>query len=499
MGNLYYSNVDVIGDNILFRGVKDGKRIRQKIKYKPKFWVNGSGDSEWKTLEGTKVQEMEFSSIREAREFFNQYDNVENFKIYGLANYDRAFISDAFPNDIDWKVEELSIAYLDIEVDSSGGFPDPNIAKEEVTAISISINGKMYCFGCGEYVNQDEGVKYTKCLNEIDLLKKFLDLWAFHYPDVISGWNTKFFDMPYLVNRMCKVFGGDSKEVKCLSPWNKIKEREVFFQNKKQITFDIVGISSLDYYELYRKYSSTPNQESFKLDHIASVELGERKIDYSEYSSLHELHKMDYQKFIEYNIKDTRLVERLEKKLKLIELALTLAYDAKVNYSDVFSQVRMWDTIIYNALKKKKIVIPPKSKSIKTEQYAGAYVKDPQIGMHDYVASFDLNSLYPSLIQQYNMSPETLVSNYDESMYDILSQKVDVDSLLDQKVKTETLKSSGVCLTANKQLFSISKRGFLAELMESFYEDRSRYKKMMLTSKKELERVKEEMKRRGIS
>jgi DNA polymerase elongation subunit (family B) len=498
MTNVYYTNVNIIGDNILFRGIREGKRIRQKIKYKPKFWVSGRGDSEWRTLDGFQVQEMKFPSIRDAREFIRQYESVDNFTIYGTTNYEHAFISDVFPQDIDWKIEDVCLAFIDIEVDSSNGFPDPNRASEDITAISMSLNGRMYVFGCGEYETKEENVEYIKCSNEVDLLKKFINVWTQYYPDVISGWNTKFFDIPYLINRIVRVFGSDSKEATSLSPWGKIKSREIVFQNKKQIAFEILGVSSLDYYELYRKYSSNPNQESFKLDHIANVELNEKKLDYSEYSSLHELHRLDYEKFIDYNIKDTRLVERLESKLKLIELALTLAYDAKVNYTDVFSQVRMWDTIIYNALKKKKIVVPPRHNSIKTEQYAGAYVKDPQVGMHEWVASFDLNSLYPSLIQQYNMSPETLISSYDEKMYNILSQRIDVDSLLDRKVDTNSLSEMGLCLTANKQLFSTEKKGFLADLMETFYEDRLVYKKKSLESKKKLQLIEKEMRKRNL-
>ena len=487
--SFYYTNVNVAGDSVLFRGIKDGKRIRQKIKYKPRFWVNGSGDSVWKTLEGIPVHEMKFESIRDARNFLKQYESVQNFKIYGLNRYDCAFISDHFPNDFDWDVNHVCIAYLDIEVGSENGFPSPDRASETITAISVEISGTMYVFGCEDFNNNSDNVKYFKCSDEFELINKFLDLWSHFYPDIVTGWNTKFFDIPYLVNRIHRLFGDDSTQAIALSPWGRVNPYEVMFKNKKEVCYDIVGVSELDYYELYRKYSSNPNQESYKLDHICSVELGERKVDYSEYANLHQLYRLDYQKFIEYNIRDVELVKKLEDKLRLIELALTLAYDAKANYDDVFSQVRMWDTIIYNALKKKHVVIPPKSKNVKKDQYAGAYVKDPILGMHNWVASFDLNSLYPHLIMMYNLSPETLIehSDYDGEIHELIKQNVSVDRLLFQYIDTRALKNKKVSLTPNCQFFSIEKQGFLSELMETMYEDRAMYKKKAIDAKKKLQ------------
>jgi DNA polymerase elongation subunit (family B) len=137
--------------------------------------------------------------------------------------------------------------------------------------------------------------------------------------------------------------------------------------------------------------------------------LDETKLSFDEYDNLHQLYKLDYQKFIDYNIKDVHLVLALEDKLKLIELALTLAYDTKSNFGDVFAQTRMWDALIYNYLLDKNIVVPPRRVSKKSEAFEGAYVKDPQVGLHDYVASFDLNSLYPHLIMQYTVSPENII------------------------------------------------------------------------------------------
>jgi DNA polymerase elongation subunit (family B) len=335
-------------------------------------------------------------------------------------------------------------------------------------------------------------VHYAKCRDESDLIRRFLDLWTRWHPDVVTGWNVEQFDIPYLANRITKILGED--EAKKLSPWNRISKRETVMMNRPVQFYDLSGIAILDYIQLYRKFTYS-QQESYRLDNIAHVELGEKKLDYSEFETLHQLYKHDYQKFIEYNIKDVELVEKLEDKMKLIELALTLAYDNKVNYDDVFTQVRMWDAIVYNYLLRKKIVIPQMSRSTKSSQYEGAYVKDPICGMHEWVASFDLNSLYPHLIMQYNISMETLVepSKYNDNMRGFISNcNVNVDNLLNQEVDTAILKDLGVTVTPNGQLFRIQEQGVLPEIMDSMYKDRTRYKKLALEAKKKIETVLED-------
>jgi len=484
--------VSVIGDNILFRGVKDGKRIRQKIKYKPKLFVRSNKPSKWTTLKGEPVEEMPFLSIRDAREFVKQYDGVSNFTIYGAVRYDYAFVSDMFPDDIDWDISQLCIAYIDIEVGSENGFPEPEHANEAITAITIHINDQYYVIGCGEYTPHRDDVKYIKCSDEFELIEKFIDIWTLYYPDIVSGWNIKFFDFPYILNRIKRLFG--EEKIAKLSPWGRVTDYKVTYKGREHVCYDMLGVALLDYYELYRKYSPNPNQESFKLGHIASVELGETKLDYSEFENLHQLYRQDYQKFIEYNVKDVELVYRFENQMRLIELAMTLAYDARVNYEDVFSQVRMWDTIIYNALKRKHIVMPPKKEARKDEQYAGAFVKDPIIGMHDWVASFDLNSLYPHLIMMYNLSPETLLDgdSFNSDLRKFISDhgpKISVDNLLSKCIPTDVLKKNKVALTPNGQLFSIAKQGFLSEIMETMYEDRALFKNKAIEAKKQIQKA----------
>ena len=295
-------------------------------------------------------------------------------------------------------------------------------------------------------------------------------------PDVVTGWNIQLFDIPFIAKRVDRVLG--DKLAKRLSPWGLVSQKEVYIKGRRQVFYDIGGITQLDYLDLYKKFTYT-NQESYRLDHIANVELGQKKLDHSEFDTFKDFYTNGWQKFVEYNIIDVELVDRLEDKMKLIELALTMAYDAKVNYNDVFYQVRMWDTIIYNYLKKKGIVIPPKVTSNKDEKYAGAYVKEPIPGVYDWVVSFDLNSLYPHLIMQYNISPETLLDERHPT--------TSVDKILGEQINFEMYKDYAVC--ANGAMFRKDKKGFLPELMEKMYGERVIFKKRMLKAKQEYEKT----------
>ena len=483
----YYTNVVSYGNNILYRGVKNGRRVKLKVPYSPTLFLPSNKPSEWKSLDGENLEPMKFGDLRDAKDFVKKYSEVSNIKIFGNTRYEYAFITDEHPKTIEWDQEHLAIDVIDIEVGSENGFPDPYQATEPITAICWTrMNGKTRVYGCGDFNNYDDNVTYFKCRDEYHLCKMFLEDWMHDCPDVISGWNIKFFDIPYLVNRINKILGED--ESKKLSPWNLMNERVTFIKGKQQKSYDISGVAVLDYIELYKWYApSGKSQESYRLDNIANVEIGENKISYDEYENLHALYRLNFQKFIEYNIKDVQLILKLEDKLKLIELALTLAYDTKSNYDDVFAQTRMWDSLIYNYLLQKKIVVPPRVIKEKDAAFEGAYVKDPQVGMHKWVASFDLDSLYPHLMMQYNISPETLIEprDYTNEMRQVISEGVNVEKLLYKKIDLSKIK--GATVTPNGQFFRTDKQGFLPEMLENMYEDRKKFKKKMLAAKQELE------------
>jgi DNA polymerase elongation subunit (family B) len=420
--------------------------------------------------------------VRDCREFIKKYEGVENFKIYGNTGYIYQYISEVYPEEeIKFDINKIKVATLDIEVASENGFPDVESASEEVLLITIQdyATKQIRTWGKGPFDNKQDNVIYKGFRTERELLDDFINWWMIeeNTPEVVTGWNSELYDIPYLVRRIDRILG--EKLMKRMSPWGLVTERETYISGRKHISYDVGGITQLDYLNLYKKFTYKA-QESYRLDYIASVELGQKKLDHSEFDTFKDFYTNGWQKFVEYNIIDVELVDRMEDKMKLIELAITMAYDAKANYADVFSQVRMWDTIIYNYLKKRNIVIPPKERSEKDSKYAGAYVKEPIPGMYDWVVNFDLNSLYPHLIMQFNVSPETLAEERHPT--------VTVDKILNQELTFELYKDYAVC--ANGAMYRKDVRGFLPELMDKIYQDRTIYKNKMLAAKQQYEKKK---------
>lgn len=479
----FYTNVAKVGNHILYRGVHKGKRVNKRIRYSPSLFLPSQKPTEYKTLDGKFVSRMPFDDIREANDFLKKYESIENFEIYGNTNFQYTCLCDLYKDKVDYDASQIIVANIDIEVSPENGMPNVDNATEEITAITFKANDKYYVYGQGDFVTDDPNVIYKRCEENLfsaegEMIQAFLSDWEEVSPDVVTGWNIQFFDIPYLINRITRLF--DEKESTRLSPWRKFQHRRAAFMGKEHSVWTIVGVSILDYIELYRKFAA--NADSYELNNIAHIELGEKKIDYSEYDNLHDLYKNDFQKFIEYNIKDVELVDKLEEKLQFINMVMSIAYMNKVNYSDVFAQVRMWDTIIFDYFKKKKWVFPMKKDKEKSAAYAGAYVKDPMVGMHDWVVSFDLNSLYPMLMAQYNISPETII----EDKHTIIT----VDDLLSEHPDFSDLKECNMTMAANGHHFSTEKQGFLPEILMQMYNDRRAAKKKMLTAKQAIETAK---------
>lgn len=485
----FYTNVTINRDNVLLRGYEDGQRMQLTIPYHPYVFIpsKGTKDTPYRTLQGKKVDKLEFGSISDAREFIQKYSDVSGMEIYGLQavpHFVYTFIRDSYPGEIKYDPKLISVVSLDIETASDDGFPDIDTANKEVIAITVRKNGKSVVLGCREYIPKDEHVHYIRCSSEKVLLEKFISIWRELDPDVLTGWNVEFFDIPYLVNRIRRELG--EVFAKKLSPWNSLRKRIVTIVGREHTVYDPEGVTILDYMQLYRKFTFTM-QESYKLDHIAFMELGERKIDYSEeYESLHDLYERNFDLFIDYNIKDVVLVDRLEEKLKLIEQVYALAYDGKVNFQDTFTSVRMWDIIIHNYLLDRNIVIPSQNMREKDKQIVGAYVKDPQVGLHNWVVSFDLNSLYPHLIMQYNISPETFVDQISHLSFDDGIDKIFNGALNDSELRQKLI-DHNVTIAASGCMFDKDRQGFLPELMEKMYNDRVVYKKAMLAAKQRYE------------
>jgi DNA polymerase elongation subunit (family B) len=409
----FYTNIQLVGNNVLVRGYENGKSVMFKDEFQPTLFVNSNRESKYKTLEGDNLEPIVPGSIRDCREFYKKYEGVDNFKIYGNDRYAFQYISEKYPEDeIKFDISKINLITIDIEVKSEEGFPDPDSCSEEMLTISVQdyTTKRITTWGRKPYTPSQNNVTYYHYENEIDMLNSFIAWWNRNPPEIVTGWNVKLYDIPYFCGRIDRIMG--LKKLKLLSPWGIVSQESVFIKGREFNTFDIAGVTTLDYLELYKKFTYKA-QESYRLDYIAEVELGQKKLDHSEFDTFKDFYTGNWKKFVDYNIVDVELVDRMEDKMKLIELALTMAYDAKVNYVDVMFQVRMWDTIIYNYLKKRDIVVPPRDRSEKEKRYEGAYVKEPIPGKYDYVVSFDLNSLYPHLIMQYSISPETLVEKHE--------------------------------------------------------------------------------------
>ena len=469
----FYKNCVEYKGKLFVRGIHEGQEFQEKIDFQPTFFTLTNKESKHTNLQGQYLHPTQFDSIAKAREFRKSYDN-SNSPIYGMERFAYQYIANEYKDDIDWQKDKIKIFTIDIETSCEEGFPDVDNPVEELLCLTVKnqTNKQIITWGTGDFKTDREDVTYVRCNSEKELIKEFMSFWMKNYPDIITGWNCKFFDIPYLLGRISRLT--DNKVIRKLSPWGLVEQKEIIVRGRPKTIFSIMGIAMLDYIDLYQKFIPV-SQESYKLDYIGKVELGIGK-DEMPYETFREWYTKDFQSFVDYNIQDVEIVDRLEDKLKLIELILTMAYEAKVNYDDVFSQVRVWDVLIYNYLRKEHIVVPEKSEQVKDTKYDGAYVKEPMTGMHDWIVSFDINSLYPHLIMQYNISPEKIVGMNPEG--------TSVNKLLSRKLNLEHLKDKDVCMAPNGATFKRDNAGFLPRLLDSMYQDRVVYKKKMMEAKK---------------
>src|SRR6056300_1477854 len=482
----FYTNVTRYKSFILYRGIENGKKVQRKSKYGPTLFVTTPKPTKWRSIDGKPVAPITFESMWDCKQWVDENKSISGRSIFGNTKHVAGFINDYFPGDIEFDRNLINVTSLDIEVASDDGFPEPGEASKEVTAITIknNIDNTYYVWGLGDYdversIMKTNRVVYKRCETEKDLLVSFLTHWALpsNCPDIVTGWNVEFFDIPYLVNRMRNVFGSDENARK-LSPWGLVDERNITRMIGRETTYEIQGVSVMDYLELFKKFGySYGTQESYKLDHIAHVVLGENKLSYEEHGTLYTLYKNDHQKFIDYNIKDVELVDRLEDKLGLITLAVTIAYRGGVNYKDTFGTTAIWDSIVFRKLWQENVVVPFQEDKTRSP-YPGGYVKEPLVGIHDWVVSFDLNSLYPSIIMQYNMSPET-IANGEIAQFDI-------DSAISEH---RIAPNKGKALAANVQYFNVDKPGIIPFIIDEMYKERVGIKQEMINAQKEKEKV----------
>lgn len=481
----YYTNVSLRGDNALIREIEDNEKVSRIVPVRP-FLFQADPNGDYSTVEGKPVSQIRFGSIDEAWQAIRS-----GAELYGMDKWLYQFLHEEYYGKIEFDQSKITTSYLDIEAAFDQGFSDVKTAEKPVTAISVQTRHVTTAFGCGNFYTDDPYVVYERCNSEQELLKTFLDYWEETDPDIVSGWNIVGFDIPYLINRIRRLLG--RKYAKRLSPWRIISERDVRTNFGKQYRlYEPLGVSVLDYMFLYRKLIIEP-RESYSLNHIASVELGEGKMDYSEYASLIDLYRNDFQKFMSYNIRDTQLLPKLEKKLGLITLVMAVAYDAKINYEDVLLSSRPWDALIHGYLLEQKKVVPlgrrkrsePKPYEEEEEDtgIVGGFVKTPNPGQYDWVVSFDVASEYPHVVMQHNISHDAYVGTL--KVEDGIS--LNVDGMLDGKLTPyrQYLQENNLTLTANLRLYKREPQGFIPTIMDDLFKKRSVARDKVTQARKE--------------
>lgn len=478
----FFVNARTWGKNILVRRV-DAQGIRrvEKVPFKPTLYsLSQAKKTKFVSMFEQPLETQKFADINDAKDFIKRYKDVANFPIFGNPAFEYQYISETNPGVIEYDVDKIKAVTWDIETTVEEGFPNYFNPIEKVQLISVrdKVSKTIVSFGLKPFAPAPNGitsgydVTYIHCRDEETLFEKFLRHHEADYPDVITGWNVDGFDIPYTICRMTRILGEDA--FKRLSPFGIVRSQEKDVMGKPVLKFDIYGVAVLDYLELYKKFTYT-KQENYKLDHIAFIELGKNKLDH-EYASFKEFYTNDWNRFVEYNIMDVVLVDELEEKMKLIELAYSIAYMAKINIDEVYSPVKMWETIIYNHMLDKGIVIPLKTQS---EEFStgieGAFVKPPVPGKYKWIASFDLASLYPHIIMALNMCPSTI----HHTMVDIT-----VDKML---AGDKSFVKEGFSLAPNGSMYDMSIKGFMPALMSFYYNQRKIEKKKMLAMKSELE------------
>lgn len=471
----FYTVIENYGNQMLTAGYENGIKFFDRVKFSPELFIETNKETEYKNLWGNNLEKISFTSVSDARDFVQRYKDVDNFKYYGMDKWLFQFISKEYDTTILYDFSKIKIAYVDIETnvgdpnnpDEVQGFGSIELANQPITAITMIMGNHIISFGCKDYIPDNKRVKYLKFKDEKAMLDGFINIFSNYKPDIVSGWNSDGFDIPYIIRRCNQIV--DEDRTKDLSPWRIIKDKKVPNMRGETVdSYDIFGVSHIDYMSLFRKFGNK-QVESYALNNVAFEILGTKKIDYSEYGDLGTLYRENFQKFMDYNIQDTLLMEQLEEKMKLFELLVLTAYYSKVNYIDVFKNTRVWDSLIYNYLKEKNIIIDC-SFQTDNSQIAGGYVKDPVPGKYENIVTYDATSLYPHIIMSWAISPENFVKKVS----------VDVDDMIQNgnPYKKELIKNNW-CMAANGSIFK-RQSGFLGRMMHDLFLIRKSYKDKML-------------------
>lgn len=498
--NNFYLVVEQSGNMIQERYIdSNGVEQRREVPYEPTLFIYAKPEDKTKHTDiyGKPCLPKKFNSIKDAKDWMQKTRGI--VEIMGMDDFKLAYISDTYgPKDITYSRNAIRVANCDIEV-TAPEFPDPAFAKYEIDAITHydSIDDKYYVFDLLNSVNgrvsewdaklaalpEAEGgddvpqhildrVVYMPFETEKEMLTEYVRLWVEKPPVVFTGWNIEGFDIPYILNRVKNVLG--VSQMKLMSPFGSIRSKIIQNMFGEQEIFTISGVQVLDYIDLYKKFSFT-TQPTYKLDYIAYYEAKISKLEYD--GPINKLRGANHQRYISYNIVDVYCVQAIDIKRGFINLSISMGYYAKMNISGVMSPVKTWDAIIFNSLKVDHIVLPESKPNIR-QPYTGAYVKEPVPGAYKYVLSFDVTSLYPSIIRQVNISPETIMGAFPPS------------PLADFISKTAPRPSDEFSCSPSGMMYSKTKQGIVPQEITKVFFQRKDWKKKMMAAKRNAELIK---------
>ena len=448
----------------------EGNRIEDQIPYKPHLYFEHKNGTDGTSIFKTPLKKREFNTNYDRRKFvetsgmdrlFNNLPIEQQFLIekYGDLKDQSAFTENP-----------LCIFYLDIEVFSPNEFPTADEAKHPVNLITVydSLNDHYHTWGERDYTPSKENVTYYKCASESLLFRSFMKFWTNNYPDIVTGWNTDGFDIPYIVNRLGSLFGDDYSDK--LSPTGKIWSKEKLDRFGNPITeWVIQGLTSIDYLKAYKKFSRN-ERESYTLDYIGEYEGVGNKIEFE--GTLAQLSLADWKTFTDYNIRDVELVAKLESKLHFIDLCRMIAYKGLTKFEKALeTNAVVAGAFALEARKVGKII--PTFQYERTGNPPGGLVRYPENGFNDDIVSFDAASLYPNTIISLNLSPETKVGQcvVDDNFTYVTSVRGKEFRVPNSQFKGWMIKNK-ICKSMHGTLFSQVEKGIIPNIIENIYADR---------------------------
>ena len=473
---------------------ENGKRITIPSTYEPYIYLETNNAPDAMSIFNTKLKKKRFRNQYDRSRYLkdNKVTRVfENFNVY------QQFLIDAYWQENekpDFTKHQLKVHFIDIETYSPDAFPDPQDPNDTINIITIydTITKKFYSWGLKPYTAKSSDVVYIACKTEEELLRKFVDFFSKDYPDILSGWNSEFFDVPYVINRVRKVLGEEAMQR--LSPAGSLRSRTFMGKyGREQVKWHIEGLSCVDYLDIYKRFCQTL-RESYKLDAIGEIELQERKIDYGD-QNLTELADGDWDTFVDYNIQDVNLLVRLEQKLQYIQLLRMIAYAGLTTFEGALGSLSVITGLCSIRARLKDKRIPTFVKDVKEgPKNEGAYVADPQKGFQEHIVSLDANSLYPNTMITLNLSPETKVGKIVNSTEkDITIKHVNGQTFtLNHDKFASFVKQEEIAISRAKILFTQKEKGIIPDTIDYYYSKRVEVKKQLTKAKKKLVTLKDD-------